>query len=268
MHWVLRIGVVALAWFGGVASQYTATSSPMIGRSTNYGTTDEFHSSYASGTCRCWGASSYRPNIPCFDSISSPQFIAAVDTRAMTYTSTCSVCLAVACINGVTRGLPYSQYPYPGCKPGNKSVIVTVTDTCSCGQNASNDRWCCQDKNRGIRHLDISTPAFKEIADEDAGVIDVLIQQIDCPDDSVTGVSWSSWESKYGQSIQDFSKSRSNVNEIATVEGACEASVEGASYTSQLADDASKVLRRTGELPIRGIFRDQNGLNLTDFVHN
>ncbi|CAL8461079.1 g610 [Coccomyxa elongata] len=121
-----------------------------------------------------------------------------------------------------------------------------------------------EDKSRGVRHLDLSTPAFTQIAEEEAGVVDILVQQIDCPDDSVTGVSWSSWEQKYGQSIQDWSKSRSNVNEIASVEGACNAAVEGATYTAQLADDAAKVLNRTGELPIGPKYAAQNGLNATN----
>ncbi|CAK0766641.1 hypothetical protein CVIRNUC_003379 [Coccomyxa viridis] len=186
----------------------------------------------------------------------------------MSFSQTCGTCLLVTCINGVTRGLPWSEYPYPGCKPGNNSVVVTVSDSCPCTQNASNNKWCCQDKSRGLRHLDLSTPAFTQIAEEEAGVVDILVQQIDCPDDSVTGVSWSTWEQKYGQSIQDWSKSRSNVNEIASVEGACNAAVEGATYTAQLADDAAKVLNRTGELPIGPKYAAQNGLNATNIGRN
>ena len=57
-----------------------------------------------SGTCRCWGPDSYRPNIPCFDSISTPSHITAVDTSGMSFSQTCGTCLLVTCINGVTRG--------------------------------------------------------------------------------------------------------------------------------------------------------------------
>lgn len=264
MHWFFRFAFTAMAMLGGVTSQYTATTPFAVARSSNYGKTDQFRSDWSTGTCRCWGPDSYRPNIPCFDKVNTPSHITAVDTSGMSFSQTCGTCLLVTCINGVTRGLPWSEYPYPGCKPGNNSVVVTISDSCPCLQNASNNKWCCQDKSRGVRHLDLSTPAFTQIAEEEAGVVDILVQQIDCPDDSVTGVSWSSWEQKYGQSIQDWSKSRSNVNEIASVEGACNAAVEGATYTAQLADDAAKVLNRTGELPIGPKYAAQNGLNATN----
>ncbi len=114
MHWFFRFAFTAMAMLGGVRSQYTATTPFAVARSSNYGKTDQFRSDWSTGTCRCWGPDSYRPNIPCFDSISTPSHITAVDTSGMSFTQTCGTCLLVTCINGVTRGLPMVGVSLPG----------------------------------------------------------------------------------------------------------------------------------------------------------
>ena len=48
-----------------------------------------------------------------------------------------------------------------------------------CTQDASNVQWCCGGYGANlpiVRHLDLSTPAFVLIAEEEAGVIDVMFQ--------------------------------------------------------------------------------------------
>ena len=243
-----------------------ATANPgsfLPARSTNYGITDQYSSDWSTGSGRCWGPDSYRSDIPCFDSISPPSYISAVNTRGMTYTMTIGTCILVTCVNGPTRGLPYSTYPYPGCKAGNNSVLVQITDSCPCLQNPSNAINCCTDPFVQ-RHLDLATPAFTQIAEESAGIVDVLYQQIDCPPSNPTGVSWASWEAKYGTTIQAWSQSKSNT--LATVESACGASVEGESISDILAEDEARVENRTGELPPTGIYDQQNGLNATQLL--
>ncbi len=258
------ITLIALSISGRSFSFAQSTSAWLPARSTNYGISDQFQSDWSTGTGRCWGPDSYRPDIPCFDSISPPSQIAAVNTRAMTYTQTIGTCILVTCVNGPTRGLPYSTYPWPGCKPGNSSVLVQITDSCLCDQNPSNTINCCQNPLPQGRHLDLSTPAFTQIAEESAGIVDVLYQQITCPDGNPTGVSWASWEAKYGTTIQEWSQSKFNT--LATVESACGASVEGESISDILAEDEAHVENRTGELQPSGIYDEQDGLNVTQLL--
>lgn len=231
---------------------------------TCYGPTDQFKSDWSTGTGRCWSSESYRPDIPCFDSISPPSYIAAVNTRGMSYTKTIGTCLLVTCINGPTRGLPYSKYPWPGCKSGNTSVLVQITDSCPSEQNESNMQVCASDPLNAPRHLDLAIPAFTQIAEESAGIVDVLYSQIECPPGNPTGVSWASWEAKYGTTIQEWSQSKFNT--LATVESACGASVEGESISDILAEDEARVENRTGELQPSGIYEEQDGLNVTQLL--
>ena len=81
--------------------------------------------------------------------------------------------------------------------------------------------------------------AFTQIAEEEAGVVD--IQQILSRRQRHRRVLVHLRST--GRAIQ-WSKSRSNVNEIASVPA-----MRPSTYTAQLADDAAKVLNRT-ELPI------------------
>ena len=143
----------------------------------SYGPTDQFNSDWRTGSCRCWGPDSYRKDTPCFDSIAAPAHITAVNTNGGDFTATCGTCLAVACVPGPTRGLDWSTYSTPGCI-GNATVFVQVTDSCPCLQNPSNVKWCCNETATITRHLDLSTPAFSQIADVAAGVIDVLYQVV------------------------------------------------------------------------------------------
>lgn len=206
------------------------------GRATNYGPTDQFKTEWSTGTCKCWGADSYREKVPCFDEISNPSHIAAVDTGGMRYTGTCGTCLLITCVDGPTRGLPYSTFPYGGCRPGAPAVMVQVTDSCPCEQNESNDRWCCQDTKRGVRHIDMATPAFASIAQEEVGVIDILFQQVPCPPSgSGPGVVWDSWQQEFDTTIESWSQSQS-LDTLATVESAC-AGAESAGYDSILEED-------------------------------
>lgn len=261
---VKQVTIFGLAIVGGATSSLAQTSSWAAGVSTAYGPTDSLHSDYNTGTGFCWTEDSYRPDIPCFDSISSPNYISAVNTQGMTYTQTIGTCIVVTCVNGPTRGLPYSTYPYPGCLPGNNSVLVQITDSCPCSQGPSNAINCCNNPLSSPRHLDLSTTAFTQIAEESAGIVDVLYQQINCPPGNPTGVSWASWEAKYGTTIQEWSQSKSNT--LATVESACGASVEGESISDILADDEARVENRTGELPPTGIYDQQDGLNATQLL--
>ena len=259
-----HISIFALAIMGGASFSLAQTTQWSPATCTNYGPSDVFKSDWNTGTGKCWSEASYRPDIPCFDSISPPSYIAAVNTRGMSYTKTIGTCLLVTCVNGPTRGLSYSKYPWPGCKSGNTSVLVQITDSCPSDQNESNMQVCAADPLNAARHLDLATPAFLQIAEESAGIVDVLYQQIDCPPGNPTGVSWASWEAKYGTTIQAWSQSKSNT--LATVESACGASVEGESISDILAEDEARVDNRTGELPPTGIYDQQNGLNATQLL--
>lgn len=219
-----------------LATTYAQTEWSLA-RSTNYGPSDSFKSDWNTGTCKCWGSDSYRQDIPCFDNIVDPSHIAAVDTSNMVYTGACGTCIEIKCIDGPTRGLPSSTYTTPGCKNKDVSVIVQITDSCPCEQNASNKRWCCQDSGRGVRHIDMATPGFTQIALEEAGVVDVLFRQVPCKKDE-TGAEWNTWENEYDTTIEQWSTTKSNT--LATVESSCGASLEGASISQQLQNDVDE----------------------------
>lgn len=210
------------------------TGEWQLGRGSFYGPTDQFKSDWGTGTCRCWSSDSYRPDVPCFDDIVSPSYIAAVDTAGMQYTGTCGTCLEIRCTTGPTRGLASSMYPEGACK-GEESVIVQVTDSCPCEQNESNRRWCCQDTARGVRHLDIAEPAFLKLAQQEAGVIDVLFRQIPCTPSIDTGAEWDTWEAEYDRTLQVWSETKSNT--LASVQSACGAGVQSAGLPALLATD-------------------------------
>lgn len=123
---------------------------------------------------------------------------------------------------------------------------------------------CASDPLNAPRHLDLAIPAFTQIAEESAGIVDVLYSQIECPPGNPTGVSWASWEAKYGTTIQEWSQSKFNT--LATVESACGASVEGESISDILAEDEARVENRTGELQPSGIYEEQDGLNVTQLL--
>ena len=96
-------------------------------------------------------------------------------------TGECGQCFEVMCVNGRTRGLPWSLLgPWPGCLPGDagtKSVVVMVTDSCPCHHpNPSNRRWCCGD----AQHFDMSYAAFDAIADRGRGVVDLKVKSCGC----------------------------------------------------------------------------------------
>lgn len=236
------------------------------GSGTWYSSNDQFQSDWVTGTGRCWGPSSYRPDIPCFDSISYPYHIAAVNTRGMTYTQTIGTCVAVTCVNGPIRGLPYSKYPWPGCLGGNNSVLVQISDSCPGNQNESNQQNCANNPLTAPRHFDLSEPAFGLIGDTKAGTIDVLYQQVPCPAGDVTGVSWKSWEAKYGQTIQAWSQSKFDT--LTTVESACDVSTESASIAGLLAEDESNAANKTlVEAEAVDQFAEENGLNVTELLN-
>ena len=248
--------------FGNTTAQLSAWTN---GKATWYGVNDQFQSDWSTGTGKCWGPSSYRPDIPCFDSISYPYHIAAVNTRGMTYTQTIGTCVIVTCVNGPIRGLPYSKYPWPGCLAGNNSVLVQISDSCPGSMNESNQQNCADNPLTAPRHFDLSEPAFGLIGDTQAGTIDVLYQQVPCPAEGVTGVSWKSWETKYGQTVQEWSQSKFNT--LTTVESACDVSTESASISGILAEDEANAVNKTlseGE-PV-GRFAEEDGLNVTELL--
>ena len=286
MSWLAVLGIslqTALAQFttnGGVVYH---------GRCTNYGPTDQFSSNWETGSCKCWGASSYKPDTPCFDTIAAPSHVTAVNTNGGDFTATCGTCLAVTCVDGPTRGFDWSTYSTPACI-GNATVFVQVTDSCPCQQNPSNVRWCCNDTATITRHLDLSTPAFAAIADVSAGVIDILFQvtkhvyrcrfvslvlftllktcllgtqEVACPDPEYlsssagSGAVWSTWEAFAGTSLQDFSVSRPFAGDVlANIESAEAPAAPSLDFT----------VNRTGEIQPAGPFLRPGGGNVTGFT--
>lgn len=245
-------------------AQFTTNGGIVFhGRATNYGPTDQFSSNWETGSCKCWGASNYNKDTPCFDTINAPSHVTAVNTNGGDFTATCGTCLAVTCVNGPTRGLDWSTYSTPACI-GNATVFVQVTDSCPCTQNPSNVRWCCNETATITRHLDLSTPAFTVIADVSAGVIDVLFQETPCPDPEYlassqgSGAVWTTWEQFAGTSLQEFSVTRPFAGDVlANVESA-----EGPAPPP--APDFTK--NRTGEIQPKGPYLRPGGGNVTGFT--
>ncbi|KAF6262467.1 RlpA-like double-psi beta-barrel-protein domain-containing protein-containing protein [Scenedesmus sp. NREL 46B-D3] len=86
--------------------------------------------------------------------------ITALSDSAPDYKGSCGRCYEVA------------------CRPtqGQKSVIVTVTDTCPCHypSNAySNKRWCCGDEY----HMDLSKYAYEKVGNLGHGVMGIYYRQ-------------------------------------------------------------------------------------------
>ena len=75
-------GAVISLLVSSVVAQFSTNGGQIYhGRASNYGPTDQFESSWTTGSCKCWGQSNYRMDTPCFDTINTPAHIAAVNTN-------------------------------------------------------------------------------------------------------------------------------------------------------------------------------------------
>lgn len=66
------------------------------------------------------------------------------------------------------------------CYENNKTVLVTITDTCPCNfqwNTYSNKRWCCGDMD----HFDLSYHAYDKLAARQWGVIGLKYRPAPCP---------------------------------------------------------------------------------------
>lgn len=208
MNRVLSVAAVLAAWSGSLFAGASAADTWHAARSTRYGPIDYITSQYVDGTCRCWGPSSYRSDVPCFDYITPAEFVAAVNTDDMAYTKTCGTCIEVKCVDGPTRGHAWSKNKEPACSAGT-TVTVQITDSCPCAQNPSNAGWCCDGAGTGaeFRHVDLSNAAFAQIADPRSGVIDVMYRQVRCPaaySAESRGAVWQTWEDRFQTTVADL----------------------------------------------------------------
>ncbi|KAF6262470.1 RlpA-like double-psi beta-barrel-protein domain-containing protein-containing protein [Scenedesmus sp. NREL 46B-D3] len=98
--------------------------------------------------------------------------ITALSDSAPDYKGSCGRCYEVACRPTQVRdGYGGTLDRTHSCQ-GQKSVIVTVTDTCPCHypSNAySNKRWCCGDQY----HMDLSKYAYEKIGNLGHGVMGI-----------------------------------------------------------------------------------------------
>ena len=146
-------------------------------------------------------------------------------------------------------------------------------------------RRCCSGVgNHGnessiVRHLDLSTPAFTEIALAEAGVVDVQFQVVPCPSDDVlhgpdgSGGLWTSWQNFAKTTIQEFTTNRAGATTVlADIEsappsppgcggGSTESAAAPAPAPSPSRPDYTR--DRTGEIPISGGFTTMGGANAT-----
>lgn len=126
--------------------------------------------------------------------------IVALSDTAPDYSGSCGKCYEVQCVSAkFTDGYGAELDRTSTCRDGGKgerTVIVTVTDTCPCvypSNQYSNKRWCCGDRP----HIDLSTQAFRKLGNTAEGVMAARWRRVACPD-RPTYLDWDGDEPKQG----------------------------------------------------------------------
>ncbi|KAG8048341.1 hypothetical protein GUJ93_ZPchr0008g12358 [Zizania palustris] len=91
----------------------------------------------------------------------------AVSTVLFNGGAGCGACYEVRCVDSPD-----------GCKAGAAPVVVTATNLCppNPGQSSENGGWC----NPPREHLDLTMPAFLQIAQEKAGIVPISYRRVPC----------------------------------------------------------------------------------------
>lgn len=134
-----------------------------------------------SGTCSCIKARAYNIcyNNWCFESISDPRMITAINTHGSQNTVNCGKCVEIKCDVGRYRGTPSSEFGASNvCYNMTKSIIVQITDSCpEIHRNPNNRKYC----NASFVHFDLSFWAFAYVANHKYGVVDAKYRYVKCP---------------------------------------------------------------------------------------
>lgn len=139
------------------------------------------------GTCACWKASKYGIcyNNWCFQSITDPKMVGAINTKGSENTHLCGICVEIKCTSGRYRGLDWSEFGSDKvCYNENDSIIIQITDSCpEIHRNPNNAKYC----SVAHRHFDLSFWAFGKLAEHKWGVIDINYKFVDCPSQDKLG---------------------------------------------------------------------------------
>lgn len=154
-----------------------------IGSVTFYGNKNYNQDPYTlnDGTCSCYKAKKYGICYRnwCFQDISQPQMVAAINTPGLSNTRMCGRCVVMKCVRGKYRGLDWSEFGKQNvCRDFTRIITVQITDSCpEAHRNPSNKKFC---SNR-LRHFDLSFWAFRQLADPKYGVLDIEFKFVKCP---------------------------------------------------------------------------------------
>jgi hypothetical protein len=139
--------------------------------------------SVSDGTCSCKKTQMYGIcyNNWCFESITDPNMVAAINTQGSSNTRMCGLCAKIRCITGKYRGMSGSEFGADNiCYDSNKEITVQITDSCpEIHRNPTNHKYC----NMSFRHFDLSFWAFGHLAPHKFGVIDIQYEFVSCPVD-------------------------------------------------------------------------------------
>jgi len=110
--------------------------------------------------------------------------VAAISDASSEFADSCGRCYEVKCREAdFTDGYGKEIKRKTACLDPSKTVVVRTVDNCPCqypGNQYSNSRWCCQDKDAGSAHMDLSIWAFEKLASKNLGVIATSFRRVPC----------------------------------------------------------------------------------------